>query len=161
MVTRCDCFLLLNVSIIDHSRHHHCHRLHCLIAILCVNGIVVVFLVIASDIFILVVVFLVVMRTVHQRMNLCAKTCCFHYNIIGFLCWLLLLLVGVLVWPSHVTIYTIYIIYFPSSLYYLVLLCLISVCLSLVVSHHILFLLVVVSRVFCFLSGKNHRSMFF
>ena len=117
VITRCDCFLLLTVSIIDHGRHHHRHHLHCLIAILCVNGIVVVFLVIASDIFILVFVFLVVMRTVHQWMNLCAKTCCFCYNIIGFLCWLLLLLVVVLVWPSHVTIYIIlYILYILSHL---------------------------------------------
>ena len=89
MITRCDCFLLLTVFIIDHGRHHHCYRLHCLIVILCDNESVVIFLVIASDIFILVVVFLVIMRTVHQLMNLCAKTrCCFRYNIIGFLCWL-------------------------------------------------------------------------
>ena len=89
MITRCDCFLLLTVFIIDHGRHHHCYRLHCLIVILCDNESVVIFLVVASDIFILVVVFLVIMRTVHKLMNLCAKTCCcFRYNIIGFLCWL-------------------------------------------------------------------------
>ena len=89
MITRCDCFLLLTVFIIDHGRHHHCYRLHCLIVILCVNESVVIFLVVASDIFILVVVFLVIMRTVHRLMNLRAKTCCcFRYNIIGFLCWL-------------------------------------------------------------------------
>ena len=112
MITRCDCFLLLTVFIIDHGRHHHRHCLHCLIVILCVNESVVIYLVVASDIFILVVVFLVVMRTVHRLMNLCAKTCCcFRYNIIGFLCWLLLLLlvvVVVVVWSSrHVNIYII------------------------------------------------------
>ena len=127
VITRCDCFLLLTVSIIVHGCDHDRHRLHCLIAILCVNGIVVVFLVIASDIFILVVVFLVIMRTVHQWMNLCAKTCCFHYNIIGFLCWLLLLLVVVLVWPSHVTIYIYNTIYSPI-LYILSHLSIISFC---------------------------------
>ena len=89
MITRCDCFLLLTVFIIDHGHHQHCYRLHCLIVILCDNESVVIFLVVASDIFILVVVFLVIMRSVHQLMNLCAKTrCCFRYNIIGFLCWL-------------------------------------------------------------------------
>ena len=99
----------MSVFIIDHGCHHHCHRLHCLIVILCVNESVIIFLVVASDIFILVVVFLVVMRTVHRLMNLCAKTsCCFRYNIIEFLCWLLLLLLLVLVWSSrHVTIYII------------------------------------------------------
>ena len=118
MITRCDCFLLLTVSIIDHGRHHHCHRLHCLIAILCVNGIVVVFLVIASDIFILVVVFLVVMTTVHQRMNLCAKTCCFCYNIMGFLVLVIVVVsgaVGVAISCNYIYI-ILYILYILSHL---------------------------------------------
>ena len=140
MITRCDCFLLLTVFIIDHGRHHHCYRLHCLIVILCDNESVVIFLVIASDIFILVVDFLVIMRTVHQLMNLCAKTCCcFRYNIIGFLCWLYCWC-WCWCWCGHLSscnyIYIIlYILSSLSSLYYLVLSS--RLCMSLVVSRRL------------------------
>ena len=144
MVTRCDCFLLLTVFIIDHGRHHHRYRLHCLIVILCINESVVIFLVVASDIFILVVVFLVIMRTVHQLMNLCAKTCCccFCYNIIGFLCWLYYCCCWCWCWCGHLVmkLYIYNTIYTRLSHLSIILFChLVSVCLSssLVVSRRL------------------------